>query len=153
MNDEPDDFFAGIQAIARDMEQWVAQATQEMANDLAKEFNRALDDLIDLSDALSHEFDAIIRPELEAIEEQVQAFLTPLLDDFWEIDHSLDRSFDDLTQPFTSTFEPLINQHPACMGCQHYHGQSYNGVPFICAMHPYGWDSEPCPDWESFFQQ
>lgn len=35
-----------------------------------------------------------------------------------------------------------------CGGCRHWHGQVYNGVPLICAMHPYGPDAEACSDWE-----
>jgi hypothetical protein len=37
----------------------------------------------------------------------------------------------------------------ACQNCKHYHGQIYNNTLFVCAMHPYGCDSEICPDWES----
>ncbi|MUG93338.1 hypothetical protein F7734_13230 [Scytonema sp. UIC 10036] len=36
----------------------------------------------------------------------------------------------------------------ACEGCKHYHGIIYNGVPFFCAMHPYGYENNECPDWE-----
>ncbi|AIE75410.1 MULTISPECIES: hypothetical protein [unclassified Synechocystis] len=40
------------------------------------------------------------------------------------------------------------NHQPACRGCQHYHGYVYNGQLLVCAMHPYGWETESCPDWE-----
>jgi len=36
----------------------------------------------------------------------------------------------------------------ACSGCKNYHGHSYNGVPFVCGIHPYGCELEKCPDWE-----
>ncbi len=49
---------------------------------------------------------------------------------------------------FTYPVEPTPDQHPACIGCHHYHGQVYSGNLFVCAMHPYGWDSQDCPDWE-----
>ncbi len=45
--------------------------------------------------------------------------------------------------------EPTVEKNPACIGCHHYHGQVYGGNLFICAMHPYGWEAENCPDWES----
>jgi hypothetical protein len=37
----------------------------------------------------------------------------------------------------------------ACNGCKNYHGAVYNGVPFVCAMHPYGVEDEVCADFES----
>ncbi len=39
--------------------------------------------------------------------------------------------------------------HPACLGCQHYHGQTYGGHFLVCGMHPYGVEDSHCPDWES----
>ena len=36
----------------------------------------------------------------------------------------------------------------ACNGCKHFYGVIYNRVPLICGMHPYGVDTEHCPDWE-----
>jgi hypothetical protein len=35
-----------------------------------------------------------------------------------------------------------------CTSCRHYHGHTYNGTIFVCAMHPYGPESEGCPDTE-----
>lgn len=46
--------------------------------------------------------------------------------------------------------EPTIEKNPACIDCHHYHGQVYGGNLFVCAMHPYGWEAENCPDWESY---
>ena len=46
--------------------------------------------------------------------------------------------------------EPTVEKNPACVGCHHYHGQVYGGNLFVCAMHPYGWETENCPDWESY---
>lgn len=56
------------------------------------------------------------------------------------------------TEPtyYSYPVEPTVEQNPACIGCHHYHGQVYGGNLFICAMHPYGWEAENCPDWESF---
>ncbi|AFZ46977.1 hypothetical protein Cyast_1006 [Cyanobacterium stanieri PCC 7202] len=44
---------------------------------------------------------------------------------------------------------PNAEFHPACVGCQNYHGRKYNGNLLVCAIHPYGWTDESCPDWES----
>ncbi|MBR8833923.1 MAG: hypothetical protein DSM106950_07760 [Stigonema ocellatum SAG 48.90 = DSM 106950] len=35
-----------------------------------------------------------------------------------------------------------------CKGCRNYHGVVYNGTTFICAMHPYGSQSQTCSDYE-----
>jgi len=43
---------------------------------------------------------------------------------------------------------PTAKQHPACRGCENYHGYRYGENLFICAMHPYGWEGDDCPDWE-----
>lgn len=43
--------------------------------------------------------------------------------------------------------EPAI-PHPNCRDCTHYHGETYNGTAFICAMHPHGWEEGNCPDKE-----
>jgi hypothetical protein len=59
----------------------------------------------------------------------------------------------DQLSDFTSpTMEPLLDQHPVCEGCRHYHGHVYNGTPFICAMHPYGIvdGADHCADKELF---
>jgi hypothetical protein len=37
----------------------------------------------------------------------------------------------------------------ACDGCNHYHGAVYNGIPFVCAMHPYGVEDDACADFEN----
>jgi hypothetical protein len=44
---------------------------------------------------------------------------------------------------------PIQPPRPAaCLGCCHYHGQTYGGTRLICAMHPYGTDDEHCVDWQ-----
>jgi hypothetical protein len=48
-----------------------------------------------------------------------------------------------------SYVRPTAKQYPACQNCQHYHGYRYGEHVLVCAMHPYGWEDEQCPDWES----
>lgn len=36
----------------------------------------------------------------------------------------------------------------ACIGCSNYHGEFYKDVQLICAIHPYGYSSSTCPDFE-----
>ena len=33
-----------------------------------------------------------------------------------------------------------------CRNCKHYHGQIYRGVELVCAVHPYGYSGNSCPD-------
>lgn len=40
-------------------------------------------------------------------------------------------------------------QPQACQGCCHYHGRVYGGNLLVCAMHPYGVETDRCGDWES----
>ena len=40
-------------------------------------------------------------------------------------------------------------QPTACRGCQHYYGRSDGGNQLICAMHPYGPETDACEDWEA----
>ncbi|TAF49560.1 MAG: hypothetical protein EAZ61_14255 [Oscillatoriales cyanobacterium] len=47
-----------------------------------------------------------------------------------------------------SHVRPTAKRYPACQGCQHYHGYRYGEHILVCAMHPYGWEDEECPDWE-----
>lgn len=37
-----------------------------------------------------------------------------------------------------------------CRGCRYYHGSSYGGVTLNCAIHPQGYKSAQCPDWQAF---
>ena len=33
-----------------------------------------------------------------------------------------------------------------CQNCKHHHGQIYSGVELVCAVHPYGYSEDSCPD-------
>lgn len=33
-----------------------------------------------------------------------------------------------------------------CVGCENFHGQEHGGVMLVCAIHPYGIETERCPD-------
>ena len=36
-----------------------------------------------------------------------------------------------------------------CRICKHHHGQIYGGVELICAVHPYGYSGDSCPDYQA----
>lgn len=49
--------------------------------------------------------------------------------------------------------KPTCQRPEACIGCHHYHGVRYGRgaarTSLICAMHPFGWQAPPCPDWQA----
>lgn len=51
--------------------------------------------------------------------------------------------------PIVNTVNPLVQDHPTCVGCRNYHGADYGNEMLVCGMHPYGPDDESCADWES----
>lgn len=55
-------------------------------------------------------------------------------------------SLNDFDVYHTPKIEPSDRFHPACIGCQNYHGHLYGRNLLVCGMHPYGWDDEHCPD-------
>lgn len=54
-----------------------------------------------------------------------------------------------LRQMNTQQHSLLPQQPSVCQGCRHYHGRVYGGNFLVCAMHPYGAESEHCNDWEA----
>ena len=36
-----------------------------------------------------------------------------------------------------------------CRTCKHHHGQIYGGVEIVCAVHPYGYSGDSCPDYQA----
>lgn len=80
---------------------------------------------------------------------ELEQYLQDMFEPIVEIYFELEELVGDTEQTFTYPVEPTAEKHPACIGCHHYHGQAYGGNLFVCAMHPYGWETEDCPDWQS----
>ena len=36
-----------------------------------------------------------------------------------------------------------------CRTCKHHHGQIYGDVELVCAVHPYGYSGDSCPDYQA----
>ena len=99
--------------------------------------------------------------ELNDLMVETENFVTELINIFWENEfteetdihnESANNQIDDWDNWFTDenyTIKPNPEKHPACVGCSNYHGYSYGGHLLVCAMHPYGWENENCPDWQS----
>lgn len=78
-------------------------------------------------------------------EASLDFYLEPVLGWLDEIEDLIS----DTSRPFVQTVTPALQDHPACVGCSHYHGEAYGGYVLVCAMHPYGVEEHSCPDWES----
>jgi len=126
------DFFAFCDAFARDWEAFV-QELEEFSNEFTQSVEQALEELEQAETTLTEEFELFW-----------EELLDPLWDDEWvsESDFTSDLGM-------SSKVEPDETTHPACVGCRHYHGYVYGGNLLVCAMHPYGWYDENCPDWEA----
>lgn len=128
-----------FETMARDVEQFMEEVSQGM--------QEAADALVELSESMVEQMEEAFAPQMDRLEQEMEGWLDPFL----ELVSTLETSLMDTAAPVTHTVEPMMNQHPACVGCRHYHGQAYNGVMFVCGMHPYGWEAETCPDWESIW--
>lgn len=97
--------------------------------------------LFELSEEITDQVQTTIATE---IDQYLNELAEPLFEVYWELEEIVG----EVEQPFPYTVEPTPEEHSACIGCHHYHGQVYGGNLLVCGMHPYGWEGENCPDWE-----
>lgn len=90
--------------------------------------------------------EAAIAPELNRAAEALEEQVVPPLD---AIISEIDQWYDSVSIPLDQTLNPLVQNHPTCIGCRHYHGQTYGGNLLVCGMYPYGPEAQHCPDWQS----
>jgi hypothetical protein len=86
------------------------------------------------------------------IDQYIQDFFELIIEAGSEVEEILFEDLDELTNDSEFIFmrqeSPTAKHHPACIGCHHYHGVVYGDNLLVCAMHPYGWNDDNCPDWE-----
>ena len=131
------------------MEDWsenFVAILEQMSADVEQFFQ----DMGEIVEVVSEEVHNSIAIEIEHF---WQDLWEPLVDIYTEFDLEINPEWDDFNVEEDSYFiykvDSTRENHPACRGCRHYHGQVYNGNLLVCGMHPYGWDDEHCPDWES----
>lgn len=134
MEDWSKDFFTALETGANELERLFTDIGQEVV------------EVVDTFTKLSEEFAEQVR---NTILVEVDRQLNELAGPIFELYFGLEPGFDDELGPVFYHVEPIAHPQPACAGCRHYHGQVYGGHPFVCAMHPYGWEAESCPDWEA----
>lgn len=138
MENWSEDFVEMLDTIAKEVEHFFA--------DVAKDIDAAIDALVDVSEEFAEQMHTAFASDFE---EQISGFIDPIL----EAVLGLEGAVEEASQPIIHTVDPILNHHTACVGCRHYHGQVYGGTPLVCGMHPYGWEDEQCPDWQSVWQE
>lgn len=146
MNPWDNNFWQWLNNVQTQLESFSIQVNQEWQKNIS-ELGTIINDLTEevensVADELHHFWENIDYLMIDLF----QVFLDEELSDF-DDDGNLD------LEQLYSLFEdskpiPNAQKHPACVGCRHYHGQTYNGNLLVCAMYPYGWQGEKCPDWE-----
>lgn len=148
------------QQLSEDTERWFDTVTEQLAtasdalvqttDQWAEQVQEAIDPEIDrmvgeLNQAVEP-FRVTINAEVDYVADELNEILGPLVTGL----SGIDQWFEEVSGPFNSTVEPLLQNYPACVGCRNFCGQSYGGNTLVCAMHPFGPEEERhCPDWES----
>ncbi|MGG6296072.1 hypothetical protein ACQ4M4_16920 [Leptolyngbya sp. AN02str] len=126
-----------FETFARDVEQFF--------EDVAKGVNDAADAVAEFTEEAFERFEQAIAPSLDDFEQEVEGFVDPVI----QLISTVEASIMQAMEPVSHTVDPIVNEHPACVGCQNYHGHSYNGEMLVCAMHPHGWTADnDCPDYD-----
>ena len=129
------------------MEKWQKDlfTAVETVTDEVERFFQGVTEMVDTLWEISEEVTDQIQNTLATqIDQYLNELTEPMLEVYWEIEEAAS----ELDQPFPYPVEPSPESHPACIGCQYYHGQVYSGNLLVCGMHPYGWEDENCPDWQ-----
>lgn len=130
------------------MEKWQKdffEILETVADEVDKFFqgvNETVETLFELSEEITEQIQTSIATD---IEQYLNELSEPFLEAYWDLEDIIG---DVDSQPLPYMVDPTREKNPACIGCRNYHGQVYSGNLLVCAMHPYGWDDEHCPDWE-----
>jgi GAF domain-containing protein len=131
------------------MEDWQKNLT-EMLEAVSEEVEKFFGDVTEAVDAIAILSEEVSHQVHNVIITEIDQFFNELVQPVIEVYYEFEQLSFEPEWPLTDSVEPSPQQHPACAGCRHYHGQVYSGNLLVCGMHPYGWDSENCPDWEGF---
>lgn len=137
MEDWSFNFFEMMEVMVKEVEQFLTE--------VARDVGEMVDSLVEASEEVVEQMQMAFEAEIEP---HLNEFIDPILEAYLGFEISIEET----AQPVIRTVEPFLNEHPACVGCRHYHGQSYGGTMLVCGMHPYGWEGEQCPDWESVWK-
>jgi hypothetical protein len=135
------DFFEALQAMMNEVDDFFTQ--------VAKDVDYVVTSLVEAAEVFSAQVQTAIDADLDELEQNLTTFFDPIREAYLGFEINLQET----AQPFTSTVEPMLNNHPVCVGCRNYHGQTYGDSMLVCGLHPYGWEGDKCPDWESSWKR
>lgn len=128
----------------------MAQAVEKTVSTFVTEVDRAVDQAVEELTAAAEVAVEQLNIDFETeVEPYLNRFVDPWMEQMITWFGGVESDLEERTRPFTQTVNPMVNNHPACVGCRNYHGYSYGGEMLVCGMHPYGWQEASCPDWES----
>ena len=141
MDDWQKDWWQQIEQISDNLEKFAIDVNQAI-DYFSEEITEAIEDL-------GEKIRESVESEVDHFVEEVNDFLSEnnieVEFDFWV---GIEDLVDDFDFVEVSQEQPGKDRNPACVGCHHYHGQTYNGQILVCGIHPYGVEGDQCLDWE-----
>jgi len=137
MEDWSKDFFQMLETVTSEVEQFFAE--------VAKDATDVMEVFVKLSEEMTEQLQISLHIAFDELEQNWDELIEPRLIIFLAGEELETESVEFISY----TVDIPLHQPSVCVGCQHYHGQSYSGNLLVCAMHPYGWEGETCPDWEA----
>ena len=119
---------------------------EQFFTEVVTDFGEMVDSFLEASEEVVEQVQTVFVVELE---QRLGDLIDPILEAYLGIELAVEET----AQPMIHTVEPFLNDRLTCVGCRHYHGQTYGGTMLVCGMHPYGWESDKCPDWQSTWQE
>lgn len=143
-----DDWLKQLQSEFDTATREASELLEEVAKEAARETERAADQLIEASSSVIDEVDRVIGPAVRSWSDQLDDSLEA---GFLYVDQHLTPWIAEVAMPVTHTVNPWLQNHQTCVGCRNYHGTAYGDEMMVCAMHPYGPETDSCRDWESIW--
>ena len=139
MDDWLKEFQAQMRTVAKDSSNLFAEISQQT--------NDAVDALISQSVETIDEVSKAVEPTLQTMSDRLD---DSIMDGLVFIETEVVPKVEAAAAPLTRTVNPWLQNHPTCIGCEHYHGTSYGADAnmLVCGMHPYGPDEDGCADWK-----
>ncbi len=146
-----------LDTTARRAEAWAEQTlvtfvatADHVVDELEKQLRPSLERLAEELHQSLEPLETGLEAEAEQFASDLSEWLTPMVDPLADV---MESWLEAIAAPLASHIDPVVNEHPTCIGCKHYYGQAFGGNMLVCAMYPYGPDQEHCPDWESVWGQ
>jgi len=124
------------------------QATDDWADQVQQALEPELEEFIDDLNRTLDPLEAALEAQVDQVADQLDQAVGPVL---VTLLGQVDSWIEEISAPLNRTLDPILQDHPTCVGCRNYHGQAYGGEMLVCALYPYGPDQNPCPDHDSMW--